>query len=143
MLVLIDLRGLRPFVIHFFHSSAMEYTTREQVRWFFFLKDEGCFFTYAQYVEPFTSTAVTINDLRHALVHRILHTWGIHFRFAMLRLYCTDHQDREHLLQGDDSLFQILGAHHPLWFRGSNHRESAHTRVSPFCPYVLRLSCRA
>ena len=112
ILVLSDLRGLRPFVLHHFHSSAMESTTRKRVPRFFFLKDEGCFFTYAQYVEPLTSTAVTINDLRHALVHRILQTRGIHFRSAMLRLYITDHQDQEHILQGDDSLFQILGAYH-------------------------------
>ena len=145
ILVLIDLRGLRPFALHHFQSSAMESTTRKRVPWFFFLKDEGCFFTYAQSVEPFTSTAVTINDLRHALVHRSLQTWGIHFRSAMimLRLYITDHQDQKHILEGDDSLFQILGAYHPLWFRGGDQRGHLPARVSPFRPYVLRLYCRA
>ena len=48
ILVLIDLQDLRPFVIESFHSSAMEYTTRTRVPWFFFQKDERCFFTYAQ-----------------------------------------------------------------------------------------------
>ena len=112
ILVLIDLRGLRPSSS--FPIFGYGIHSRERVPWFFFLIDEDCFFTYAQYVEPFTSTAVTINDLRHALVHRILQTWGLHFRSAVLRIYINDHQDQEHILQGDDSLFQILGAYHPL-----------------------------
>ena len=99
----------------------MEYTTRTRVPWFFFQKDEGCFFTYAQYVEPLASTAVTINDLQQAIVLRILHTWGLRFRSSMLKLYITDRQDREHLLQGEDSLYQILGAYHPLWFVDTFH----------------------
>ena len=73
-------------------------------------------------------------------VHRILHTWGLRFRSAMLRLYITDREDREHLLQGEDSLYQILGANHPLWFRGNLPRGIERPRVSPFCPYVLRLT---
>ena len=65
----------------------MEYTTRTRVPWFFFQKDERCFFTSAQYVEPLASTAVTINDLQQAIVLRILHTWGLRFRSSMLKLY--------------------------------------------------------
>ena len=143
ILVLVDLQDLRPFVTEALHSSAMEYTTRTRVPWFFFQKDERCFFTYAQYVEPLASTAVTIQDLQHAIVLRILQTWGLRFRSSMLKLYITDRQDREHLLQGEDSLYQILGAYHPLWFCGHLPRGFERPRVSPFCPYVLRLSCSA
>ena len=99
ILVLIDLRGLRPFVLHHFRTEAMESSTRDRVSRFFFVIDETCFFTYAQYVEPFTSSAVIINDLRHALVHRILQTWGIHFRSAMLHIQITDRHGQNHALQ--------------------------------------------
>ena len=141
ILVLIDLRGLRPFVLHHFRKEAMESSTCDSVPWFFFVIDETCFFTYAQYVEPFTSSAVTINDLRHALVHRILQTWGIHFRSAMLRIQIADRHGQNHTLHGEDSLFQILGAYHPLWFRGGDQHGYLSQPVSPFCPYVLRLTC--
>ena len=92
ILVLIDLRGLRPFVLHHFQTEAMESSTRDRVPWFFFVIDETCFFTYAQYVEPFSSSAVTINDLRRAVVHRVLQTWCIQLRTAMLNIQIADRQ---------------------------------------------------
>ena len=109
--------------------------------WFFFVIDETCFFTYAQYVEPFSSSAVTINDLRHALVPRILQTWGIHFRSAMLHIQIADRHGQNDTLNGEHSLFQVLGAYHPLWFRGGDQHGYLSHPVSPFGPYVLRLTC--
>ena len=141
ILVLIDLRGLRPFVLHHFRIEAMESSTRDHVPWFLFEIDETCFFTYAQYMEPFTSSAVTINHLRHALVHRILQTWDIHFRSAMFNIQITDRHGQIHTLHGEHSLFQVLGAYHPLWFRGGHPHGFISQPVSPFCPYVLRLTC--
>ena len=35
ILVLIDLRGLRSFVLHQFQSEVMEFSTRDRVPWFF------------------------------------------------------------------------------------------------------------
>ena len=119
----------------------MESSARDRVPWFLFVIDETCFFIYAQYVEPFTSSAVTINDLRHALVHRILQTWGIHFRSAMLHIQITDRHGQNHTLNGEHSLFQVLGVYHPLWFRGGDQHGYLSQPVSPFCPYVLRLTC--
>ena len=142
ILVLIDLRGLHPFVLHHFQTGAMESSTRDRVPWFFFVIDETCsLFTYAQYVEPFSSSAVNINDLRHALVHRILQTWGIYFCSAMLHIQIADRQGQTHTLNGEHSLFQVLGAYHPLWFRGGDQHGYLSHPVSPFCPYVLRLTC--
>ena len=143
ILVLVDLQDLRPFATETFHLSAMESTTHTRVPWFFFLKDEKCFFTYAQYVEPLTSIAVTIHDLQDAISLRILHSWGLRIQPSLLKLYFLDNQDCEHLLQDEDSLYQILGAYHPLWFCEHLPRSYERHRVSPFCPFVLRLSCRA
>ena len=38
---------------------------------------KGASFTFAHYVEPMTSIAVTIYDLQNAISARIHHTWGI------------------------------------------------------------------
>ena len=87
---------------------------------------------------------MTINDLRQAIVLRILQTWGLRFRSAMLKIYITDRQDREHLLQGDGSLYQILGTNHPLWFCGHLPRGYERPSVSPFLPICpSSLLCRA
>ena len=42
ILDLIDLRGLRPFVLHHFRTEAMESSTRNRVPGFFFVIDETC-----------------------------------------------------------------------------------------------------
>ena len=139
ILVLIDLRGLRSFVLQQFQTEAIESSTRDRVPWFFFVIDETCFFTYAQYVEPFSS--VTINDLRRALVHRVLQTWGFQLRTAMINIQIADRQGHIHTLNGEDTLFQILGAYHPFWFRGGDRTGYLVQPVSPFCPYALRLTC--
>ena len=119
----------------------MESTTRERVPWFFFQKDKTCFFTYAQYVEPLTSIAVKIFDLQEAISRRILHRWGLRMPPTSLKLYFMDTHGQNHLLQDDESLYQILGAYHPLWFCEHLPFGFERYRVSPFCPFVLRLSC--
>ena len=110
----------------------MESTTRERVPWFFFQKDEKCFFTYAQYLEPRTSIAVKIFDLQNAISLRILHTWGLRIPPTSLKLYFMDTHGQNHLLHDDDSLYQILGAYHPLWFCEHLPFGFERYRVSPF-----------
>ena len=86
------------------------------------------------YVEPFSSSALTINDLRRALVHRILQTWGIQLHIAMLQIHIVDWQGHTHAFNGEDNLYQILGAFHPFWFRGGDRAGFLPHSVSPLNP---------
>ena len=87
----------------------------------------------AQYVEPFSSSVLTINDLRRALVHRVLQTWGIRLHIAMLNIQIVDWQGHTHThtFNGEDILYQIMGAFHPFWFRGGDRTGY------PFRPFRL------
>ena len=75
VLVLIDLRGLRPFVLHHFQTEAMESSTRDRVPWFFFVIDETCFFTYAQIGPPDPSDLGHSSSLSYAPHPDYRSTW--------------------------------------------------------------------
>ena len=141
LLVLVDLQDLRSYVSETLQSSTMESTTRDRIPWVFSREDEKCFFTYAQYVEPLTSIAVKIFDLQNAISLRILHTWGLRIQPMSLQLWFEDPQGQHHCLNQEGSLYQILGAYHPLWFCTHLPFGFERDRFSPFCPFVLRLSC--
>ena len=141
LLVLVDLQDLRSYVSETLRSSDMESTTCDRIPWLFSREDEKCFFTYAQYVEPMTSIAVKIFDLQTAISLRILHTWGLRIQPMSLQLWFEDPQGNHHCLDQENSLYQILGAYHPLWFCSPLPFGFQHLRFSPFCPFVLRLSC--
>ena len=116
LLVLVDLQDLRSYVSETLQSSAMESTTCDRIPYLFSREDEKCFFTYAQYVEPMTSIAVKIYDLQNAISLRILHTWGIRIQPMSLQLWFEDPQGQSPPFGPRNSLYQILGAYHPLWF---------------------------
>ena len=143
LLVLVDLQDLRLYARETLGTSIMDSTTHDRVPYLFSRTDEKCFFTYAQYVEPMTSIAVTIYDLQNAISTRIHHTWGIRIPTLSLQLWFEDPQGRHHLLDTEHSLYQILGAYHPLWFCSHLPFDFEQFRFSPFCPFVLRLSCCA
>ena len=148
LLVLVDLQDLRTYVSETRRSSVMEATTCAGLPFYpghglFSLEDEKCFFTYAQYVEPMTSIAVKISDLQDAISLRILHTWNIRIPPTSLQLWFEDPQGNHHRVDQENSLYQILGAYHPLWFCSPLPVGFEHLRFSPFCPYVLRLPCYA
>ena len=75
------------------------------------------------------------------LQYRVLQTLGIQLRTAMLNIQIADLQGHIHNLNGEDTLFQILGAYHPFLFRGGDRTGYLSQPVSPFSPYVLRLTC--
>ena len=54
ILVLINFIELRPFFLRHLQCDAMGFSTRQRVPTFFNI-DEACFFTFAQYIEPFSS----------------------------------------------------------------------------------------
>ena len=137
ILVFIDLRGLRPFVLHHFRTEAMESSTRDRVPWFFFVIDETCFFTYAQYVEAFTPS------MTYAMRWSIGSFKPGAFIFAQL---CSTYRLLIDMDKTTLSMVNILssrswGAYHPLWFRGGDQHGFLSQPVSPFCPYVLSLTC--
>ena len=59
----------------------------------------------------------------------------------MLNIQIADGQGHIHSLNGEDTLFQILGAFHPFWFRGGDPTGYLSQPVSTFSPYLLRLTC--
>ena len=140
ILVLINCTQLRPFLTRHLQCDELEFATRQRAPTFFNI-DEECFFTFAEYIEPFSSVATTVNNLRRVLVHRILRTWSIRIRSTMLNLHIVDWQGEAHTLNGEDNLYQILGAYHPFWFRGCSPDEHIPHVVAPFNAYLVRLQC--
>ena len=90
ILVLVDLQDLRLFARETLGTYIMDLTTYDRVPHHFSRTDERCFFTFAHYVEPMTSIAVTIYDLQNAISARIHHTWGIRIPTRTLQLWYED-----------------------------------------------------
>ena len=143
VLVLVDLQDLRLFARETLGTNIMDMTTHDRVPYHFSRTDERSFFTFAHYVEPMTSIAVYIHDLQNAISARIHHTWGIRIPTRTLQLWYEDPSGYHHRLDTEHSLHQILNAYHPTWYRSHITLFDDPARFSPFCPFVLRLSCCA
>ena len=87
ILVLVDLQDLRPLKLL---ELPLWTQQPDRVPHLFYPTDEKCFFTYAHYVEPMTSIAVTIYDLQNAISARIHHTWDIRIPTLTLQLWFED-----------------------------------------------------
>ena len=87
------------------------------------------------------SPAIRVSDIQEALATRIHYTWGFFLQPSSLELWFQSPNGVCHLLDPDISLYQVLGAYHPLWFREPLPRGFARHISSHWTPYVLRLSC--